>query len=162
MAYAYAIYWKLSTNMADDTISELGIGIANSIFGLALITFWKRALHISIYNIYTNIYHTRVAHEVRHNTPSSPRHSSILNDICNKGIISYSHNTLYITYIRKNLPGWVRFLRQLKTGTTGGSATALNRDVGRQTWIIINIQNNESNSHPRFNTRIISYTPHIH
>ena len=31
-------------------ISELGIGIAISVFGLALNAFWKRALHICIYS----------------------------------------------------------------------------------------------------------------
>ena len=41
-------------------ISELGIGIATSIFGLALYVFWKRALHMEnsiqcqIFSVFTH------------------------------------------------------------------------------------------------------------
>ena len=37
-------------------ISELGIGIATSIFGLVLITFWKRALSIELLVPETGVY----------------------------------------------------------------------------------------------------------
>ena len=42
--------WRV---LFQNMISELGIGITTSIFGLALNTFWKRAPHIYIYIYYT-------------------------------------------------------------------------------------------------------------
>ena len=48
--YIYTYSWR---DLFLNTISELGIGIASPSFGMALITFWKRALYKYIY---TNIH----------------------------------------------------------------------------------------------------------
>ena len=43
--YAYYVY-IFRRALFENKISELGIGIKTSIFGMALNAFWKRALHI--------------------------------------------------------------------------------------------------------------------